>query len=308
MGLMIHLWGTGASGVFPKARFRSLKLTIRRLLCDAIIFAIGRFEDCIYIFRPATRASIILPDFVIAGAQKSGTTSLHIWLDQLPDFRMALMKVPYKKFMVPEIKFFSDPTVRKKGLRWYSSRFRAGMINGEKTPEYFGSKLSLREIRRYCPCAKIIIMLRNPVDRAFSAYNHYSRVNPRSRNWDWLLPGESFEDNLRAELRTGFSIGFLARGRYAEQLKNLYGLFPREQVKIVIFERFTADPEGSLKEIVEFLGGQPVTGELDFRPCNVGIYDAGMESGTREWLRQYYIFHNQDLYSLLGYRVNEWEI
>ena len=98
-------------------------------------------------------------------------------------------------------------------------------------------------------------MLRNPVDRAYSAFKHYKRSYPRSRNWDWVLPEGSFEDNLRAEEFTRFPLGFLYRGRYAEQLECVFRFFPREQVKIIIFERLVADPAAYMEDIVRFLGG-----------------------------------------------------
>lgn len=287
--------------------YRSALVVLRRLLGDAALILAGIAEDRYLKFRPALRENLVGPDFFIAGAQKSGTTSLVDWLNQVSGFRVALMKVPYKGKLRREVQFFNNPAVRIRGLRWYTSRFRIGHINGEKTPEYLYRRTSLREIHRFFPRSKMVIILRNPVDRAFSAYSHYRRTYPRSRNWDWLLPNESFNDNLMAEFRAGSHLGFLARGRYCEQLEYMYRLFPEENVKIVVFERFIADPAGVFQEIVRFLGGGDMPENIDFTAINVGKYTSRMESETRRWLYSYYRPFNERLFQLIGYRISEWD-
>ncbi len=289
-----------------RCRLRSFKLSSMRLISEFSLVVIRRIEGLRFRYNPDRLKGIILPDFFIAGAQKSGTTSLSSWLSQLPEFWTARMKVSYKERLRLEIQFFNDPMVRMKGLEWYSSRFVPGRINGEKNPEYLSRPSSLKEIYLYCPRARIIIVLRNPVDRAFSAYKHYTRSYPRSRNWDWLLPGRSFEDNLQAEEFTGYPLGFLYRGRYADQLESIFRFFPREQVKIVIFERFVADPAAYMEDIVSFLGGLPVNNRVCFTPLNVGKYESGMDEATRRALKEYYSHFNEELFEILGYRIDEW--
>ena len=287
-------------------RLRYAKLLMRELISGLVIRTAGRIEDLVSAVLPGYRDNLLLPDFFIVGAQKSGTTSLTVWLSQLPDFRLARIKVRYKKYMRLESKFFSDPTVRIRGLKWYSKLYFSGMKNGDKTPEYLSRKSALREIHHYCSGARIIVMLRNPVTRSFSAYQHYCEKLPRDRNWDWLLPGRSFEDNLQAEESTGFPAGFLGRGRYAEQLEFLFTFFPREQVKIVVFERFLADPARHLDEIVSFLEAPPPAIEVEYSHENKGIYRSGLDPETRRNLEDYYKPHNERLFELLGYRIEEW--
>ncbi|MFH1964843.1 MAG: sulfotransferase [Acidobacteriota bacterium] len=290
-----------------KCRLRSFKISSMRRMAEFLLVPIGCQERLSFRLKPGSKGGILLPDFFIAGAQKSGTTSLAVWLSQLPEFKIAKMGVPYKDRLRLEIQFFNNPIVRMKGLEWYSSRFASGLINGEKTPEYLFRKSALREMHRCCPEARIVIMLRNPADRAFSAYEQYIRIYPRSRNWDWVLPGRSFEDNLQAEEYASFPIGFLARGRYAEQLEYLFRVFPRDQVKIIIFERFVADPAAYLGDVVYFLGGSSVNNRVDFTPANVGGYSSRMADDTRRALRAYYRPYNEQLFGILGYRVEEWE-
>ena len=294
-----------------RCRLRCFKLTLMRRLVELFIVLIGYHERFRNQFRPGNIEKLPLPGFFIAGAQKSGTTSLALWLSQLPDFNIGRIGVPYfwsrNDRLKLEIQFFNNPLVRMRGIEWYSTGFALGFINGEKTPEYLFRKSSLREMRRFCPGARIIIMLRNPADRAYSAYKQYTRNYPRSGNWDWLLPEGSFEDNLQAEEYTDFSIGFLARGKYADQLEYLFQVFPRSQVKVIIFERFAADPAAHLEDVVSFLGGRAVNDSVDLTPGNVGGYSSRITADTRLALQNFYRPQNERLFKLLGFRIEEWE-
>ena len=289
------------------ASYRYLKLMSIRKIGRTLIKCAGRFEESI--FRPRTRGESFYPrsDFFIVGAQKSGTTSLTFWLDQLPEFNMATMRVPHKLRQRIEIRFFSDPRIRMRGLKWYASRYIPGRINGEKCPEYLARKVSIEEIYRYNPGARIVVLLRNPVNRAFSTYQYYGRKRKRSHNWDWLLPDHTFEENLQAEVLTGFSIGILARGRYVEQIEYLYKIFPKEQVKIWILERILDDPEGNLRDLLSFLGAEPNGRDFEFLHRNRGGYATQLAEDTRRKLEDYYRPCNQRLYNLLGYTIPEWE-
>ena len=286
---------------------RYAKLMAGRRFCGLFIKMAGRFEELASGWLPGYKGDFFLPDFFVVGAQKSGTSSLTFWLNQLPEFNLAMMRVKWKKDPRSEIQFFSDPAIRLKRLKWYSEKFIPGKINGEKTPEYLPRKSALEEIHRFCPGAKIIVMLRNPVTRAFSGYQHYYRKVPRSHNWDWMLPGRSFEENLQAEEHTGFPIGILGRGRYAEQLDCLLSIFPKEQVKIIVFERCMKQPAEHLMETVCFLGGSPDNLDVSFTHSNKGVYSSEFKEETRRKLEDYYRPHNERLFKLLGFRIDEWD-
>jgi len=289
------------------ARLRYVRLMANRQAGNLALRTIRLLEGVFLPLIHGPGSELTLPDFLIIGAQKSGTSSLAHWLSQKTDLNLSMIQVPWKRGLSPETHFFSDPMVRIKGLRWYSGLFSPGRINGEKTPEYLPRRTSLREIRQRCPEAKIIVMLRNPVSRAFSAYQHYLEDLPRSRDWDWLLPGHSFEANLWAEELTGFTMGLLARGRYAEQLEYLFSLFPKDQVKILVLERFRDDPRGSLKDLLAFLGGKPNDHDFEFLHRNRGSYTSQLAEDTRRKLEDYYRPFNQRLFNLLGYSIPEWE-
>ncbi len=110
-----------------------------------------------------------LPDFLIIGAQKSGTTSLYSYLARHPNILPAYGK--------KEVHFWDIPKNYKKGLLWYRAHFPlikelqdAAVITGEKTPNYLEDPETIRKIKEDCPAAKIIILLRNPVERTISNY------------------------------------------------------------------------------------------------------------------------------------------
>ena len=96
------------------------------------------------------------------------------------------------------------------------------------------------------------------------------------------------------------------RGRYAEQLERVFRFFPREQVKIIIFERLVADPAAYMEDIVSFLGGPPISTRVSFTPVNVGKYNTSMDEETRKALKDYYSHFNEKLFEILGYRIDEW--
>jgi hypothetical protein len=105
------------------------------------------------------------PDFMIIGAQKSGTSSLYNWLNQHPQIRGSICK---------ELYYFNNGIHLGKDLRWYRQQFRGtAALHFEATPAYLYSPTACENIFRTYPNIKMIAILRNPVDRAYSAYNHH---------------------------------------------------------------------------------------------------------------------------------------
>ena len=286
---------------------RYVRLVSARKAGNLAIRTIRLLEEVLSPLLHGPGSELLLPDFLIVGVQKSGTSSLASWLIKIPGIHFSRNGRQSIGKLGLEMHFFSNPAMRLKGLKWYSDRFSPGKVNGEKTPEYLPRRTSMREIRRCCPGAKIVVILRNPVSRAFSAYQDYNSDVPRSRNWDWLLPGKSFEANLWAEEFTRFPMGLLARGRYAEQLEFLLRLFPENQVKVLVLERFLKDPPGHMKELVSFLGGNPDSVDPVFPHFNRGSYSSQLNPDTRRRLAEYYRPHNEKLFKMLGYRIPEWE-
>lgn len=199
-----------------------------------------------------------LPDFLIVGAMKSGTTSLYTELRQHPGVFMPPLEVGF--FDIDDIRqhpdFFKQHrsrwhfhpfTERRLELvRWYQSLFegaRPGQLKGERSTTYMASDVAPGRIRDLVPEAKLIFMLRDPVKRAYSNY------------WHLLRSGEataSFEKTLRHRPAVLFD-----RGLYRSQVRRYLDLFPRDQLLFLVFEEFVRHPKVGLAEVCKFLGADP---------------------------------------------------
>ncbi|WP_408639105.1 sulfotransferase family protein [Nocardiopsis endophytica] len=211
------------------------------------------------------RRSRALPDFLIVGAQRCGTTTLYKALMQHPQvFGPTLRK---------GVHFFD--TAYGRGTDWYRSRFPlrrtvraaaggAGGVVGESSPYYLFHPLCAERIAADLPEAKVVVMLRDPVERAHSAHSHESargyETEPFERALDLeaeRIAGE--EERLAAAGPSERSFhhqhhAYVARGRYIDQLLRLERHVGRERMFVVDAERFFADPDRHFPELEEFLG------------------------------------------------------
>lgn len=243
-----------------------------------------------------------LPEFVILGVQRGGTTSLYDYLTTHPRIAKAKRK---------EVHFFDLRFTE--GVDWYRSQFpwslrlRRTTITGEASPYYVFHPAVPERMAEVCPDAKLILLMREPIDRAFS---HYQLS--RRRGWDDL----SFADAVRAEHErlageaeklfdpayTSFNyqnLSYVARGLYADQIETWLKYFPREQFLFLRSEDLYADPAAVLNSSLGFLGLGPL--ELPaYAHRNLGGYAEGVDPQTREELEAFYRPHNERLVSLLG--------
>ena len=197
-----------------------------------------------------------VPDLLIAGAQKSGTTTLHSWLRDHPDVFMAAPK---------ELHYFDRHY--DKGPQWYADHFGAAsqhQIAGEATPDYMYLASAVCRMASDLPSARLVVLLRDPIDRAYSHYHH-----SRSRGLEPL----SFRQALAAEperLRDAASLApshfsYVDRGRYAHQLHRLFDLYPREAVLVDLFENLRDRPLETYQRLASHAG---IDGS--FVPATVG--------------------------------------
>ena len=191
-----------------------------------------------------------LPDFLIIGAQKCGTTWLAAMLRQHPDVYMPDQ----------EVHFFDKAGNYEKGMDWYISHFEGAEDRrrvGEKTPDYFwadgrGGEGHMPDVHRHIhghlPDVKLIVTLKNPVDRAVSAVKHLirtGRISPLHR-MDDLLTGE------KSALLDGF--GVFEVGRFFTLLSSYLKLFRRDQILVLFFEEdIVQRPNEGLKKVCAFL-------------------------------------------------------
>jgi hypothetical protein len=180
-----------------------------------------------------------MPDYAIVGAMKSGTSSM----------RAALALHP-ESFCARETHFFCENFER--GTDWYVGLFaEAGAARrvGEKTADYLYHPDALNRMAGMIPDAQIIVMLRDPVDRAYSNYWHERRFRRETL---------SFRDAVEAEperlARGERHFGYLDMSRYLPQLEHLCSLYPRESVQVIIFEDFSESPADSFAATCRFLG------------------------------------------------------
>ncbi|MGH3745117.1 MAG: sulfotransferase family protein [Mycobacteriales bacterium] len=177
-----------------------------------------------------------LPDLVVIGAPKAGTTSLAQWLAGHPDVRMSATK---------ELEFFD--LYADRGLAWYREQLPPGgpgLVVGEATPTYLGHPSAPVRAAAALPEARFVAVLREPVSRAWSNYWFFCQLGVESRSWPRAL---------RAE-RRGRGVDYLGRGRYAEQLARWDAAVGPERVLVVLFDDLVADPGGVFAQVCRFVG------------------------------------------------------
>lgn len=239
-----------------------------------------------------------LPDFLVIGAQKAGTTSLHTYLCAHPEVMPSFTK---------EVHYFDQNFHR--GTGWYRSHFRrgpSGAVGGEATPYYLFHPLAPERASGVAPGCRLIALLRDPVDRAFSHYNHAKARGAETLDFEPALAAEperlaGEEDRLLADpTYSSFSHqhhSYLARGFYADQLERWFERFDRERILVLSAEDLFAEPERVLHEAQRFLGLAPHT-PGDLSPRNARRY-APIDERLRTELRRRFAPANQRLYALL---------
>jgi Sulfotransferase domain len=252
----------------------------------------------------------LLPDFIIIGAQKGGTTSLYHYLAQHPSVAPALKK---------EVHFFDSNF--SKGLRWYRAQFsssfyryyaknvwRRDLITGEASPYYILHPQTPKRVFETVPEAKLIVLLRSPVDRAYSHYQHNVRKRREPLSFEEAIKAEP--DRLRGECEKMLAdenyvsfnhskYSYLARGIYLDQLKMWLNFFPREQLLVLKSEDFFANPAVIYRQVLEFLN-LPDWELKTYETYFAGCYRTTMAPSTRKYLVDYFAPHNQRLYQYLG--------
>lgn len=246
------------------------------------------------------------PDFIILGAQKAGTTSLYRYLTLHPRVVAAHVK---------EVHFFDLNLGRGPG--WYRSNFPyrsalgdgpARRLTGEASPYYLFHPHCAARIRDALPDVSLIAILRDPVARALSHYNHNLRNKRENRSFAQALDEE--DGLLEGELRhmqmdpsyESFAVqhySYKARGRYAEQLDRYFEAFGRDRLLVLRSEDLFADPQGVFELTLAHLGLEPIQlGEFEQR--NKGRYRRD-EDATLAALREYFAPHNARLATMLGW-------
>ena len=254
----------------------------------------------------------ILPDFLIIGAMKSGTSSLFHTLQQHPGIASPSTK---------EIHFLDNPVFYRFGEAWYRSHFptrramaalsnRLGYraVSGEGTPAMISNFYAVNAAR-HLPHARLIAVLRNPVDRAYSHYHHMRRSifgEPLSF-WDALQSEQSRTAHDMSLNRTAPDMAgkehkrytYTQRGMYIDQLENWLRYFPRDQLRLFHYDSLVSDPGHLCNQVTRFLGLPAHTFDIGERH-NTGHYTEPMDERCREYLTELFRPYNRRLFEFLG--------
>jgi hypothetical protein len=249
-------------------------------------------------YGQATAAFRPLPDFLILGAQKTGTTALYAYLRWHPQITGPSFK---------EVSFFDRHYAR--GERWYRAHMpvaRSAVV-GEASPSYLLHPLAPERAARMVPGARLIALLRNPVERAFSQYQHEVVLGRETLSFEDALTQE--DERMRGEVDrmlgdpayfsyAWWNYTYAARGRYAEQLERWYDAFPREQVLVVLTDDLAADTAGTYARVLDFLGVDQHV--LESYPRIFEREYGDMDTRTRARLQEHFAEPNRRLAELLG--------
>ncbi len=205
---------------------------------------------------PASAVRSRLPNFLIIGAMRSGTTSLTRYLRSHPDVFMAQPK---------ELHFFDFNF--DEGEDWYRDHFADATSEraiGEATPNYLYIAEAMSRVAEFLPDARLVAILRNPVDRAYSHYWHNRSVGREQLSFEEALEAEAGRiDSADPHDRAYWS--YVDRGRYVHQLRRVQELYPSGALNVMLFDDLTTAPEASYRSLCSFIGVSD-----EHRPAELG--------------------------------------
>jgi hypothetical protein len=271
-------------------------------------------------WRNSTGWTGTLPDFIVVGTQKGGTTELYDRLVQHPNIASAFAK---------EVHYFDANY--DKGVEWYTTFFpridadRAKgalpqitgpqitgpqttrpKITGEASPCYLFHPAVARRVATTVPQAKIILMLRNPVDRAYSHYHHEVRLGFETASFAEAIQQESVRlqgertkliNNKHYTSDPYMHYSYLRRGIYVEQLRTWFDAFQPEQILVLKSEDFFSDTAAVMRRVYDFLDVPEVVSTAPDR--HKSFKYPKMDVDLRRQLSQYFEPYNQQLYTFL---------
>jgi hypothetical protein len=274
------------------------------------------------VLRVMTSPLRLAPDFIIIGGQRCGTTSLYNYLIEHPGIVPASTK---------EVHFFDYNF--KRPFFWYRAQFPSYLhkfyiervrdlefVTGEATPYYLFHPLSPRRVAEKMPQVKLIVLLRNPIDRAYSQHWLESKLGYDTLSFEDAIKceeertageREKMLENANYESYSFRHYSYLSRGRYVEQLQTWMSYFPQKQFLILKSEDLYSNSASVVKQALEFLGapvGEQYPSNKEFKqyrePTREGYKSnekaPKMKGEVRERLLEYFKPYNARLYEFLG--------
>lgn len=258
------------------------------------------------------------PYFIIAGVQKSGTTSLYHYLNHHTELCGSKPK---------EVHYFNRDYYFDKPYASYRSHFSGSNKNiyFEATPAYIYQPNAMENLKLRYPDIKLIIILREPTSRAFSAWNHYRDVYEKNKGshiknkprregnllyemfYNKMDKFPSFREcieieiQLMEEVNPPFEPSLLRRGLYYQQIRKCYDLFPINNCMILGFQDLIIHPKETIGKICEFVGVIPFVNDLFiFKAINKKKYKDKIYRNDQLFLNSFYEPHNKKLIELIG--------
>ena len=244
-----------------------------------------------------------LPDFLVIGAMKCGSTSIYDSVKLHPQIIPGYKKAAH----------YFDLNYPK-GEAWYRAHFplqsekdASSKLSGESSPYYIFHPLAAERAAALVPDARLIALLRNPTSRAYSHYQHMLRTGRESLSFEEALDKEperlsGIEEKIIADpnypMAAHRNFSYVGRGMYADQLERWFKVFPRQQFLILRSEDFFKNPAQACQQIYRFLD-LPEWDPGFYDNSNPGKYDP-MNPETRKRLDAFFRPHNQRLYEMVG--------
>ncbi|MFZ2540423.1 MAG: sulfotransferase domain-containing protein [Gallionella sp.] len=238
--------------------------------------------------------------FLIGGTQKGGTTALDAYLRMHPSVKMAQKK---------EVHFFDNEAYFKNtevNYSLYHANFtpdNPNQILGEATPIYMYWRPSPKRICKYNPAMKWILILRNPIERAYSQWNMESKRRTESLPFiDALLREKALSQSLANQHRV---YSYVDRGFYSEQIQRILQYFPVQQMFFLKSEDLQNATKDSLNKVCDFLEIKNMP-ETSYKKMHVGSYDTGMPEAERAYMKEVFKIEIHALEKLLGWDCGSW--
>jgi hypothetical protein len=241
-------------------------------------------------------------DFILAGAQKSGTTAMHYFLSRHPNVTMGDQQEIH--FFDSDAMFVSD--VDYEQLHKHYPLLASSTIAGDCTPSYLYHEPVAERIWKYNAKIKLLVLLRSPIERAFAHWN-MQRFKGRE-------PLDFFDAVREEKTRIAGAppdearrFAYVHRGFYTRQLERLFKFFPREQVKILKFEEFKEKQREILASIFWFLGLKPLR-SVRSKDRNVVPYERAMNWEERVFLYNLFAEDIAKVEQMLGWDCSDWKL
>jgi hypothetical protein len=258
------------------------------------------------LFKSVVPTNRPLPDMIILGGQRCGTTSIYDYLSQHPQTNPSRSK---------EIHFFD--LNYQSGLNWYRYNFNSKknntqLITFESSPYYLFHPAVPERVKKSLPECKFIIMLRNPIERAYSHYWHEKKYGREELSFEEALKLENqrLEKEENKLLNDPYYISnahrrysYFSRGCYSEQIKRWLSCFSHERFLFIESDNFFLNPEKTMNHIHKFLQIDNFN-FYEFTHRNKGIYETAISNKLRKTLSDRFQENNKDLQEITGININ----